>query len=557
MDVLRSEIAAELLDALDEASQSVFYVIQDGKFVYGNKNGCRITGLDHQRDVYGKPALKFVHPDDKKLITEMTRKVMNGDSIHPFEWRLHTVDGSIVWVMGFLVRINFRGRPAVLGSYIDISRTKETWSELQETSRKLEEATLNLQLVREEERAQVGWEIQENLGLTLESLRTEIEELFEGGKSDKAPILHKIDLAQDALSGIWAHMNWREKETPDLNSALKRRVREFEEQTGIRVELSLTRKKISLAAKDAAAIARLCGGVMKTLADIGDWQAMEVHLEYNNQRIEVECICRPPDKGGPSVPGIDEARFHPISKRLQEWGGGLAIDKLERKLVLKASFAPPFASGERQTRILLGSGQPILREGIVRILSGMEDAAVVEEASTFLELMDRLKDVDFDLLLLDTSILGAQAVHNLMKIKETSPYTPVLTLTPDSDDDDFSVRMLRHGAAGCLSHSSSVNELIAAVHKVAAGRKHVSNRIAEKLAFEVDIYAPKPFLYKLSDRERQVMFMIAEGKTMKEIASELRLSYKTIATYRTRVFEKMHMRTDAQIVRYVVSKGLL
>ena len=99
--------------------------------------------------------------------------------------------------------------------------------------------------------------------------------------------------------------------------------------------------------------------------------------------------------------------------------------------------------------------------------------------------------------------------------------------------------------------------LIAAIHKVAVGRKHISNRIAEKLAFEVDLYAPKPLHHRLSNRVRQVMLMIAEGKTMREIAGSLNLSYKTIATYRTRFFEKMKMHTDNEIVRYVVSKGLI
>lgn len=92
---------------------------------------------------------------------------------------------------------------------------------------------------------------------------------------------------------------------------------------------------------------------------------------------------------------------------------------------------------------------------------------------------------------------------------------------------------------------------------MAGGRKHISNRIAEKLAFEVDIYSPKPFHHKLSDRERQIMFMIAQGKTMKAIAADLCLSYTTIVTYRNRVLEKMNMKTNTEIVRYVVSKGLI
>jgi DNA-binding NarL/FixJ family response regulator len=137
------------------------------------------------------------------------------------------------------------------------------------------------------------------------------------------------------------------------------------------------------------------------------------------------------------------------------------------------------------------------------------------------------------------------------------PHLPILVFHTAGDDDDLAIRMLRRGASGYLSRSSSTNELIAAIHKVAGGRKHISNRLAEKLAFEVDLYTPKPFHHRLSDRERQVMFMIAEGKTMREIVGSLNLSYKTIATYRARVFKKMNMHSANEIVRYLVSKGLI
>ena len=126
--------------------------------------------------------------------------------------------------------------------------------------------------------------------------------------------------------------------------------------------------------------------------------------------------------------------------------------------------------------------------------------------------------------------LGGRATDNLEKMKAAAPHLPILVFHTAGDDDDLAIRMLRRGASGYLSRSSSANELVAAIHKVAGGRKHISNRIAEKLAFEVDLYAPKPFHHRLSDRERQVMFMIAEGRTMREIAEGLNLSYKTIAT---------------------------
>ena len=161
------------------------------------------------------------------------------------------------------------------------------------------------------------------------------------------------------------------------------------------------------------------------------------------------------------------------------------------------------------------------------------------------------------MLILDAALLGGRATDNMRQLKDDSPHIPILVVNGMGDDDDFAVRLLRQGASGCLSRSSSTNELLSAIHKVAVGRKHISSRIAEKLAFEVDVYSPKPFHHRLSDRERQVMFMIADGKTMKEIASDLCLSYKTIATYRNRVLEKMKMSNDAEIIRYVVSKGLI
>ena len=257
------------------------------------------------------------------------------------------------------------------------------------------------------------------------------------------------------------------------------------------------------------------------------------------------------DLGGPADP------FASFSERIKARLGRLDVRQKGERVDLTARFALGAGPGAHETRILFAGTQPILMEGIGRMLSGLPDLYISDQAASFLELMKKVRSPEVDMVLLDTLILGGRATDNLEKLKAAAPHLPILVFHTAGDDDDLAIRMLRRGASGYLARSSSTNELIAAIHKVAGGRKHISNRIAEKLAFEVDLYAPKPFHHRLSDRERQVMFMIAEGKTMREIAESLNLSYKTIATYRTRVFEKMNMHTDNEIVRYVVSKGLI
>ena len=560
MDVLRQKIALDLLDALDEAAQSIFYIIQDGRFVYGNKHGCHITGLDPNKDVQGKPALTYVHPEDIPLITEMSRRAVRGEKPRPFEWRLRTLDGDTVWVMGLLTRINFNGRPALFGNYIDVTHIKQTASELQRTSKKVKELTVDLKSVREEERAQIAWELRENLGHSLETLKLEMEDMPGGGEPDqgrKELMLHKINSALDTMGRITSHLNTPDFDIHDLIDALKWSARDFRDQTGVKVAVKSSGDSITLGKKRTLAVYQFFREALKTLSGVGRFKSIQVHVEQEHGAVEMSFTCDVEKiKKGVAFDG-GAGPFKPLSSWAKERHGAVQVLQDGEKLIMKASFPVAQSASGLQTRILLGATQPILAQGIRQIIAGLPDLVITEQAETFLELSEKLKSPDFDMALVDTSIFTGRAADNLKKIKDAAPQLPILLYNTLSDDDDFAVRMFRQGAAGYISRSGSTDELISAVHKVASGRKHISNRIAEKLAFEVDVYAAKPFHHKLSDRERQVMFMIGEGKAMKDIAEELCLSYKTIATYRNRVLEKMNMRTNTEIVRYVVSKGLI
>jgi DNA-binding NarL/FixJ family response regulator len=151
---------------------------------------------------------------------------------------------------------------------------------------------------------------------------------------------------------------------------------------------------------------------------------------------------------------------------------------------------------------------------------------------------------------------GRSGLDILKEIKQERPKTPVLVLSTYSEDQ-FAIRALKSGADGYLTKDVLGQELVAAIKRVLAGGKYIRASLAEKLASYLDVDASKPLHHTLSDREYQVLRMIAGGQTPKEIASELSLSIKTVSTFRSRVLKKMMMKNNAELMRYAMENGLV
>jgi two-component system, NarL family, invasion response regulator UvrY len=206
-------------------------------------------------------------------------------------------------------------------------------------------------------------------------------------------------------------------------------------------------------------------------------------------------------------------------------------------------------------KILVADDHPIVRQGLKQILSEYPDLTVADEAGTGKDVLVKVGKKDFDIVLLDISMPGRNGLDILKELKAKKPKLPVLVLSI-YPEDQYAVRVLKLGAAGYLTKESVPEDLVAAIRKVARGRKYVSNSLAEKLATDLEINAEKAPHENLSDREYQVMSMIASGKRLKEVAEELSLSIKTISTYRSRIMEKMNMRNNAELIRYALQNGL-
>ena len=207
-------------------------------------------------------------------------------------------------------------------------------------------------------------------------------------------------------------------------------------------------------------------------------------------------------------------------------------------------------------KILIGDDHTVVREGLKQIVAETSDMVVSDEASNGHEVLNKALSSDYDVIVLDITMPGIHGLDVLKQIKSQKPALPVLVLSMHPEEQ-YAVRVIKAGAAGYLTKESASDELIAAIRKVSSGRKYITSSLAEKIASDLETDAEKLPHEFLSDREYQVMCMIAEGKTVKEIADELYLSVKTISTYRSRILEKTGMKTNAELTRYALQNSLI
>lgn len=189
------------------------------------------------------------------------------------------------------------------------------------------------------------------------------------------------------------------------------------------------------------------------------------------------------------------------------------------------------------THILVVDDHAVVRQGVRQILSEQFQDAVVGEAASAQEMMEQMRRHNWDVVVLDVGMPGKSGLDALKDLKQASPKLPVLVLSA-YPEDQLARRMLKAGAAGYLNKDSAPNELVRALRKILGGGKFVSAAVAELLASNLDDHCEKPLHEQLSDREYQVMCLIAVGKSLKEIADDLCVGVSTINTYRARILEK-------------------
>jgi len=207
-------------------------------------------------------------------------------------------------------------------------------------------------------------------------------------------------------------------------------------------------------------------------------------------------------------------------------------------------------------RVLIADDHEVVRQGIKTILSETPDLRVVAEAEDGMEVLEKIQELDVDVILLDFDMPRKSGLDTLIELKALRPKLPVLMLSI-FPEDHYGLRFLKAGASGYLGKASVSAQLVEAVRKVAQGGKFISPVLTDKLVSELNHDTEGPLHEKLTDREFQVFHCIASGKRLKAIAEELHLSINTVSTYRSRILEKMEMESNSDLIRYAIKNSLI
>jgi DNA-binding NarL/FixJ family response regulator len=206
--------------------------------------------------------------------------------------------------------------------------------------------------------------------------------------------------------------------------------------------------------------------------------------------------------------------------------------------------------------VLIADDHAIVRQGLKQILSETEDLVVAGEADDGVEALQLARSCQWDAFLLDVSMPNRNGIDTLKQLKKEFPKLPVLILSMHPEEQ-YAIRALKAGASGYLTKQSAPEQLVTAIRQVARGKKYVSPTVAMQLADAIANDSEQPAHELLSDREYEVLKLIAAGKTLTQIADELNLAVATISTFRARILTKLGLASTAEMIRYGLEQGLV
>ena len=207
-------------------------------------------------------------------------------------------------------------------------------------------------------------------------------------------------------------------------------------------------------------------------------------------------------------------------------------------------------------RIIVADDHTIVREGLKQLLGAQTDFTVAGEAQDGHDVIRLVREMEFEVLLLDMSMPGRSGIELIKQVRNEKPRLRILVLSMH-EERQYAVRAIKAGAAGYLTKESASAQLVTAIRKVASGGAYISSAVAEQIALDAMPQTDGPLHTTLSDREYQVFQLIAGGVTVTDIAAQLNLSVKTVSTHKARLLQKMNMSSQSELIRYAISHKLI
>lgn len=545
-------------------------------------------------EVNGQPISMLIPSDRHNEVPEIMQKIIQGERVEHYETVRICKDGQLKDISLTVSPIKDQDGKIIGASTIarDITERKRAEAELKTSQEQLRALSARLQILQEEERQKISHEIQDEFGQALTALKLDLAWINrhlptnqETLQNKMTAMNHLLDTTLQSMRKVSTQLRPRLLEDLGLIPAIEEEINQFQKRTGILCTLTVNSEDINLGINYAISIFRILQDALEYISQIASKVSINIQIDKLNRIFLLEIIDGShPDHNQPNKE-LKSIHLVSLQERVLLLGGKIEVSNKNGNgiaLTITIALQQETSTNESQemvnnqlaeiankslpqsytkskniskTRILIADSHAIIREGLKQILTEVPDMSVSGEASNAKEVLEKIRSEQWDVILLDISLPGKNGLDLLKQIKTENSQIPILILSAETEEQ-YAIRVLKAGASGYLTKETAPDELIQAVQKVARGGQYVSDAIAEKLLFELRIDSGQPLHKNLSDREFQVLCLIATGKNLTDIAQELKLSIKTVSTYRTKLLQKMQMKNNVELVHYAIENNL-
>lgn len=582
----------QLAAIVESSDDAIIGKTLDGVITSWNPGAENLYGYS-ANEVINKTIAILIPPYHPNEIPQFLESISNGERVKHYETKRMRKDGKQIDVSLTISPIkDLRGN--IIGASTiahDITERKRAEEELKASREQLRSLSTRLQILQEKERERVAHELQEEVGQALTALKLELAWLRKRMPVNREPFQKKIDNAIHLLDTTIHAMrkvstDLRPAALDDLGlvAAIEGEIAEFQKRTGIECFLTVQPETISIDSAHSIGTFRILQETLNSVASHTKVTRIDIKILVYDNILFLEMENIGDDISNPAsldLASIQEralllggevqikrsTKEFGINARIPIQGQQSLVIKKRSQLSLKEEATKPahnpkpyrkFKKLDKDSNIaiLIADSHAVVREGLKQILAEIPDVVVNGEASNGQEVLQQVRTGRWDVLVMDISLPDKNGLDVLKQIKDEYPTLPVLILSAQTEEQ-YALRVLKAGASGFLTKESAADQLIEAVQKVAKGGQYVSDAVAERLIFGLRVDTEKPLHKTLSDREFQVLCMIASGKRLTEIAQELHLSIKTVSTHRAKLLQKMGMSSNVELVHYAIENNLI
>ncbi len=580
----------QLAAIVESSDDAIIGKTLDGIITSWNPGAERLYGYS-SKEVIGKSIALLIPENLPDEVPQILEKISQGEHVNHYETIRVSKEGKKLHISLTISPIRDTQGVIIGVSTIarDITERKKAEEELKTSREELRTLSARLQSLQENERAYVSHEIQDQFGQALTALKMDLAWLVKKLPANQEILQKKVEDMSKIVDNTFKTIQkvsteLRPKILDDLGliAAIEWEVTELQKRTGIKCKLTLPEDELVLDISRSINVFRILQESLSKFICFTKDLKVSIIWDSKLELLCLEIIDNNQIKKHLEILPLDllEAKERALSL-----GGELQTIFQEGKNIITISIPfpsssvnstneTPFATSKPNTsdsnsllatkksnpkpitKILIADSHAIVREGLKQILAEIPDFVVGGEASNALEMLEQIRTSAWHIVVMDISLPDKNGLDLLKQIRIEYPNLPVLVLSTLAEEQ-YILRVLKAGASGCLNKESAPDQLIEAVRKVARGGQYVSESVAEKIIFDFRVDTEKPLHKKLSDREFQIFFLIASGKTLTEIAQELNLSIKTISTYRSKLLQKMKMRNNVELVRYAIENNLI